>query len=326
MATNDKFICEKCKKNVNLRLGKPITCDGDCKLSFHMSCTGISAKNYDEYIADSNAFWFCDMCKKSRNQRRSLLIENTATKSPNLVSGKTTVNITSDSRKINNQTKTDRFGFDDIYKLLQDLQKSVSEIQSDLSTHKDIVKQLTEQNISLRNENDNLKHRVDNIESQFDDMKQRKLNNNILICGVPTENNEDLRCIVNKIGSTIGIEIEPTQISNIHRKMLPANVSSGLPPPIVVQFTDSITKTSVMAANKSKKLDSLIISPKQPKRPIYLNEQLTRHKQFMFKEARQLKRDGKVKFAWTKNGEIYVRKNEQSPHVKFKNINQRNDF
>lgn len=329
MATNDKVICEKCKKNLNLRSGKPIVCDGDCKLTFHMVCAGISTKKYDEYISDSTAYWFCDVCKSTRKKRISILIDGTSTKSPSAASSKTPTNATSDVRKnTNNSSKNDRVCLDDIYKLLQDLQKTVSAIQTDLSTHKDIIKQLTDQNISLRNENDELKHCVNNIESQIDDMKQRKILNNILICGVPTVDNENLGEVVNKIGNAIGYKVEPDDIINIHRKALPANSNSGLPPPIVVQFANSAAKSEMMAANKSKKLDSLIFLAEHvhPKRPIYLNEQLTRHKQFMFKEARQLKREGRIKYAWTRNGEIYVRKSEETPHVRFKNINQCHDF
>lgn len=261
--------------------------------------------------------------------RKSLLANTTTSKSPILVGSNNKTPVTSkNTSKNSKQTNDDSIGFDEIYNLLQNLQQSVSSIQMELASYREIVTNLTEQNISLRNENVELKHRVDNIENQIEDMKQSHLNNNILICGVPEADKENLLSIVDTIGNTVGISVNSADICNVYRKKLPSNNSSGLPAPIVVHFSNTKMRNSILAASKTKQFDSHILPSElqHPKRPIYLNEQLTRRKQFLFREARQMKRDGIVQYAWTKNGEIYVRKNEGSPHVKFKNIDQRNDF
>lgn len=62
MAANDKVNCEKCKRILNLRTGKRIVYDGDCKLPSHMACVVMPAKEYDEYLKDPSVFWFCDLC------------------------------------------------------------------------------------------------------------------------------------------------------------------------------------------------------------------------------------------------------------------------
>lgn len=45
---------------------------------------------------------------------------------------------------------------------------------------------------------------------------------------------------------------------------------------------------------------------------IYINEVLTKRNQYLFKLARDQKREGKLKFTWFRNGRLLVRKTEKS--------------
>lgn len=79
-----------------------------------------------------------------------------------------------------------------------------------------------------------------------------------------------------------------------------------------------------MTAKKSKRIDTHTIDKTTLKRPIYINEHLTRNRQYIFKCTRDMKRNKKIEYTWTKDGNIYIRKNKDSPAVKIKNIDQLN--
>lgn len=55
-------------------------------------------------------------------------------------------------------------------------------------------------------------------------------------------------------------------------------------------------------------------------RKIYIAEQLTARKQYIFKVARDIKRAQIIKFAWAKNGEIFIMKTEKSRIIKVKTV------
>lgn len=77
MAENGKFICENCSKIINIRTGKPITCDGDCGKTFHA--------NYDDILKKPDVVsWFCNVCKMQRSNRRSTIIEQIADITPKI--------------------------------------------------------------------------------------------------------------------------------------------------------------------------------------------------------------------------------------------------
>ena len=74
-----------------------------------------------------------------------------------------------------------------------------------------------------------------------------------------------------------------------------------------------------------KELNTKILKHHQP-RPIYINEDLTKINQIIFKKARDLKRQKIIEFAWARNGRIYVKKTATSNKVFAPNIQILNDI
>lgn len=305
MASDGKVNCEKCAKIINIRAGKPINCDGDCNFTFHSSCVGISAKKYDEIIKSSDAFWFCDTCKRKRNNRRSTVMDQGANKTP--VNKQHTQSLESDQMDI----KT-------VYSMFKDLQKDIAELKQEVSTYKDIAQKLSHENICLRNENDILKSKINNVEYNVESFKQQNINSNVLLCGLPQTENEDLSTICTSLAAALEVEFQLNDVEDVYRKHISGTISSGLPAPIVIKFKNNKIKTAVMAAKKTHKINCDALGNNFEKRPLYISEQLTRHKQYIYKCARDKKRENIIKYAWSRNGEIFVRKTESSPIIKIK--------
>lgn len=213
-----------------------------------------------------------------------------------------------------------------VYSMFKDLQRDIADLKHELSTYKDIAKQLTDDNINLRNENDILRSQINNVEYQVESIKQNNINNNILLCGVPESESENLNSICDSLAAALEVNLQPSEIEVSYRKNISGTKSSGLPAPIVIRFNNNKTKAAIMAASKSHKINADKLDASFEMRPIYISEQLTRNKQYIFKCARDKKREGKVKFAWSKNGEIYIRQSENSPIIRVKRHQELNDL
>lgn len=76
------------------------------------------------------------------------------------------------------------------------------------------------------------------------------------------------------------------------------------------------TKSSILQAVKTKPLNSDLITAGNRKNwgfetdKIYINEHLTKDNTAIFYEARKLKKNGFVKYAWVKNGTVKVKKED----------------
>lgn len=153
-----------------------------------------------------------------------------------------------------------------------------------------------------------------------------------MVCGIPQSETENLDAIIQTLGAALAVEIKPIDVETAYRKRLSGTNSSGLPSPIVIKFNNPKVKAAVMAAKTIHKIntDSIFNNDSSnevfDKRPVYISDQLTRHKQFVFKCARDLKKEKKIAYAWTKNGEIIVRKTENSPAIIIKHQDQLNDI
>lgn len=59
---------------------------------------------------------------------------------------------------------------------------------------------------------------------------------------------------------------------------------------------------------------------------IYIGEQLIKARQFLFKKARDARRNKIIKYTWMRNGEILIRKTDTSRIIILKDYRQLNDI
>ena len=136
MADTDKVNCEKCHKIINSRTGKPLVCDGECKLVFHSSCVNIDSKKYNDITKNNTIFWFCDMWKKTNRTQKQW---NNEANTPNYT------------------TKSSYINFGDIQQMLYTLQKNILQIKEDMKLCQELAEMQFEENKLLRKEKEKLK-------------------------------------------------------------------------------------------------------------------------------------------------------------------------
>ncbi|XP_008479185.1 spindle pole body component 110-like [Diaphorina citri] len=199
---------------------------------------------------------------------------------------------------------------------LDDIIKKMGSIQNVLNT-------MSEKQEKLENENKMLKTKVQELECSMEELQQYTRNKNIQIDGVPKQPNENLKEIVKTIGNKIDVPIKEEDIDAIHR--IPTR-STNNPEPIVVQFLTRQMKEGVIQKAKSARLSTNDINVHVPiglDRPIYVNDHLTRQRKEIMFQARQMKTERNYKFLWTRNGKIFIRKDERSVVI---NLNTKEDL
>lgn len=202
-------------------------------------------------------------------------------------------------------------------------QVEITMIKKEMTELIETVKKLTHEVVEVRSENEMLKAKISTLERQgherCSENDQQAINNNILIYGIQSDEKENHTEILKKIATSIGTEIREDEIEITFRGKH-SSIASGSTKAIHVNFKTNESKMKIMSAMKGKKLNTELLGCPM-KRPIYINEQLTSKNQKLYKEARELRRQKIVKFAWVKNGVVYVRQTETSQIIKFDNQN-----
>lgn len=197
---------------------------------------------------------------------------------------------------------------------LREFEKSINfnhdkldEINEKMDKMQEMITKMNENQEKLEIENKELKKKIDGLEHIVDDLEQYTRNRNVQIDGIPLKKDEDLRDLMMEIGKKIEVDIKNEYIDAIHR--VPTR-SSKNPEPIVVQFTTRQTRDAVVQKAREKKLCTDDFNMQCEKKYIYVNDHLTQRKKNLMFEARKLKYLNNYKFLWTKNGKIFIKKDE----------------
>lgn len=179
------------------------------------------------------------------------------------------------------------------------------------------ISQLKAQSINLETRNFNEERKIDAL-----DQYGRRLN--LEIAGVPIKENENTNEIVIEVARLANVDISKDQISTSHR--LPAKpktnvavgnktVTSQAPPPIIVRFLSRDVRNRLYS-NRNKlryaKMDDFSVKGTTK---LFLNENLNQNRKHLFWNAKQKAKAHEFKFYWTFNGNIFVRKSEESEPI-----------
>lgn len=333
MANSKKLKCGKCHKLININNKKSILCDGDCDSWYHFCCSGLSEKEISEYCKNCDKIWFCNICKIKRDRRRSRHSlppqrislsesepensdEDSIYNSPTF-NNNNHLNIES-NHDIDNENESN-ITISDVYKLLKTFKLEFLEFKKNesikfnkLSEKLDEVKR---DNCELMRENSELKNRINEIEINMNLQNQFLVKNNIEISGVEEVENENLVEIVKNI---INIDNNQTlcenDIENVYRKKTQNN-KSGYPSVICVCLNKNRIKREIIS-NKKKITEKINSKRQKNELSVYISESITQYFSYLFKCARDLKRKKKIKYAWFKNGNLFIKEADDKTSVK----------
>lgn len=282
-----------CDKNLNYNNLKYVECDGNCGNSFHIKCVGLKIKDYKE-IMDEKRNYFCIPCVKKKEQRRQTILSHSLTEHKD-EQHRPSVNLESINYKI-----------DMILKKQDKSDDKISMLQKTVNDYKEVVDQLVEENLEIKNEN----NRINSLEINLERFKQQQLENTFIIDGVKAEPNEDLNEIVMELCKALNVNAKKSDVKSSEREYLSlSSKKSGLPPSIVVTVINRSIKEKIFEAKKGKHLTTEIVKDVE-KKPLYVSDALTDLNKFLLSKVKKLKNENKIKYAWVKNGKVLVRKEE----------------
>lgn len=175
----------------------------------------------------------------------------------------------------------------------------------------------------LENERREQQKYVQLLENKLESMERSLKCSTIEIRNIPKsqqkETTADLVNLVQKLGTTVNIDVEPTGIRDIFR----VNTKSDSYKPVIVEFTSKLTKESIIAAvkkfnheNKNSKLNTSHLQLKGTQTPIYVAETLTTNARKLFYLCREFAKEQKYAFCWVTHGRIFLRKAEGQEQIR----------
>lgn len=145
---------------------------------------------------------------------------------------------------------------------------------------------------------------------------------NLIISGVPVAKDENLRELVKALAATLGLTLNEWDIKVVHR--LPN--CNGIPK-IVAKMHCRELKTTIIQLSKKNKLNSAFLNMQTHECfPIYCEDHLIPEYQQVFAAARQLRKDGKLRFVGVRDCAVVVSVDEGQRLIKVTSTEQLDDL
>ncbi|KAJ8305117.1 hypothetical protein KUTeg_017331 [Tegillarca granosa] len=150
--------------------------------------------------------------------------------------------------------------------------------------------------VVLKQEINTLKSENENLRLSIDELEQYGRRNAVRISGIPEKTGEDTDAIVRDVANKMGVDIHDVDISRSHRSGKPGQ---SRPRQILVKFVRYNTKRKLLISRRvMKSVPSL--------NNVFINDDLTKRRQELYRKARDLWKDRKITKTWTWDGKIFL--------------------
>ncbi len=289
--------CSKCSRTLNSQDYQILCCK--CKIWQCCKCTSLSNKEIKNYPSDKNY-----TCKNCSNVRRSVQISN----NNSTASTSNSINNNAQSLSQSEEEQDDKeLSLIDVVAILRDLGAKIESIQEE---NRNLVRMLEKRD----NELEECERKIENLEHKIDKLEQKDKAFNVVIKNVPRSTNENCSDIVHKISELIGFNCENSANNYVAHRISKKQYS-----PILVRFKNMAMKDEMMEKIKNKKeitLDELEFTDyNEDYGKVYVNHDLTAFRRELFMKAKAKQKQLKYKFLWISNGDILMRKTNDSNKI-----------
>lgn len=288
--------CGRCSNGLGKK-GYKIQCN-DCKAWFHEKCTDATQEEIKK-IRSKKLNWMCGDCAgEEENSDESDTddesdVEEAAIKriSPGKIKHKGKVTL------------------EDLYDVINQLVAQNERMIKKITIQEKETKELKKEMKLLKEEQTRTRKELDRLSEEKGRQKQDKLENNIVVCGIPVDGKreEDLKGLVLDIGKKLKVNIEEGDVNCM-------SVGKEEKQRLRVIFKKKELKYEIMKAKKSVALNTRDLGLQEDK-IIYINHDLTWENQLLFSKVRESKDRLKYKYAWFSRGKIWIRKTDTSKPV-----------
>lgn len=313
--SSSKLECKACG-DVILEDTDLLKCSGDCMSNFHFLCGGFTEKSFRKLTTEKKKKWLCVACIRSNESAVKTRTMSNADQVSN-INPQTLENILQQNRELKSLVSTK---FDELThsiefnsSIIQDLKKSILDLQA------------TNNNLKLRNdqlttENAEIKKEVKELKFAVIELKQYSRRNNIEISNLPETENENITQVISKLDELANTTLIDNLIA-VHRV---PSFNRDKPKPIVLQVKSKDVRDELLKKLKNRKLNASDVNSRFSDNAIYFNEHLTPELKTLFYHARKFKNENNLKFCWIRDGKIFLRKNESSKIYRIKTLEDLN--
>jgi archaellum component FlaC len=162
---------------------------------------------------------------------------------------------------------------------------------------------------------------VNRLNLQLNQLRQERLQQNLVITGFPFGNDANSLCeLVINLAKNIGIEITNSNITNVFQ------IKTNRGHKHIVKLNSADLKNQFLVARRGRSIYSDEIGVNGQCTQIFLTEDLTVHTQKTFYHARKLVKEAGFLRVVTQNGIIYAKQTKESPSIKIQSIDQINNL
>lgn len=303
-------VCAECNTVIN-RTYPGLKCQGLCHKYYHCKCGNIRSEIYKLLSSDTSnkagVTWRCPNCTSAlENPSGFEDCESTPTSYESDTSDAVSL------RDVLREIKKLSSELSDFKAAHLQLQNSVKECLAKVG--------MIEANATrLAVDNDSLRTQLRLADQKIDQLDQHSRMQNIEIYGIPERREENLVQLVLKISAAAKYPLRVEDVDACHRVRPRTPQQTGRPsssspfPPrtIVLRLSSRRIKEDLLAAIRTSKPTTEVISATNIKR-IYFNEHLSpRNKNLLF-QTRAAAKLANFQFVWVRDAKIFTRKNTTS--------------
>jgi len=203
---------------------------------------------------------------------------------------------------------------EEILRELQDIKAAMNLMNENFESMKQDYDQIKKQNTEILKQNQSLKNKVLDLENQINNIDNYGRRQNLEIQGIPFSPEENTKEIAYNALKKIKEDIKMDDLDLVHRLGREKNKEGKINETraIIVRFKARQIRNAVF--ENRRKLYELTCENLgyDNKNHFFINENLSPPTKTLFYEANKLKKELNWKYIWTKNGSIYLRKEDNT--------------
>ncbi|XP_065367204.1 uncharacterized protein LOC135959969 [Calliphora vicina] len=308
----------------------------NCNANYHFStCSPLSESTYTTMTVEKKMNWRCHVCKPrskspnniyqafvfdENNQQKQIRDDTISEENDRAKKFKESLSLNSVNSKlcsVQSDVTELKSDMKEIKSQIEMLASNVNtsnlqikdEIQSALSTITQTLSTLVAQVSQLNDKDKQREKQINNMEMRMNKIEQQMIAKNIEIKNIDNKQISPFD-VVKKIAASRNVEIKEEDISKAYR--LKRQESK-----IIVEFLSLDKKTEFMSKIERHRVEASIINSNDNNNSkyIYINDQLIYNYRQLLWVAKTKAHEANWKFVWVRNGNIFARKNENSPSI-----------
>ncbi|XP_065204066.1 uncharacterized protein LOC135834156 [Planococcus citri] len=200
---------------------------------------------------------------------------------------------------------------------LKTMMNDVKEIMSTVKSTDAKVADFTERMSKVENDNKEIKKNYEKLQDQLNDLNQYSRIENIIINGIPQNEDENIRALVMLVAEKLNVTLYEYDISTAHR--LPCKPDKT--PAIIARLNNRDKKSEMITNSRILRINCKDLNLASPA-PIFVNEHLTSRNMAIHRQALHLKKLKIITRVHVKEGKVLIQEEDNGIFTRISHLSQ----